>query len=154
MFERMQNHYPFSDLALESGKAYVDTLVEMDEELGRRAVTSVIESSFLFPSIAELLEHYRIVREQRSRVERDEQRKAEQASYDKLPRPPLREIPAAVELMERWEPRLALEQVSDGECADCDKDGKRYRYQRLALCADCAASRGRVRAAVFLFGEE
>jgi hypothetical protein len=154
MFKRLQNAYPFSDLVVDSGRLYVDELEKMDEELGRQAVTSVIEGSLLFPSIAELLEHYRIVREQRRRAERDVQRKAQAVAYDNLPRPALRDIPSAVELMERWEPRLALEQVSDGECADCDKDGKRYRYNRLALCSDCAFARGRVKAAVFLFGEE
>jgi hypothetical protein len=107
----------------------------------------------LFPSIAQLLEHYRIVREFDKRLERDEERRAEAAAYDNLPRPPLREIPAAVELLERWEPKLGLEQAGEGTCEDCEKKGKRYRFERLALCGECAAARSRVRTQVFLFGE-
>ena len=146
MFERLQNAYPFSDLAVDSGKVYVDKLEEMDEELGRRAVTSTIEGSLLFPSIAELCEQYRIVREQDSRLRRDAERQAANAEYDNLPRPPLHEIPTVRDLVERWKPRLLLENAAPGECEDrCGKTGPRYRFEKLALCDNCASMRLRVK---------
>jgi hypothetical protein len=147
---RLQNAYPFSDLATETGRVYLDALEKMDEGQGERAVRSAIEGQMLFPSIAQLLEHYRIVRELDKRLERDEERRAEAAAYDNLPRVPLREIP---ELLERWEPKLGLELAGEGACEDCEKEGKRYRFERLALCGECAAARSRVRTQVFLFGD-
>ena len=147
----------------ESGRLYVDELEKMDGELGALAVTSVIEGQTLFPSIGELLEHYRIAREQRNRIQRDEERKAADAAADDWPKVPLREIPEVVALLERWQPKLGLDEAGAGACDDCGKEAMRYQFGQLAVCGDCAAARARVRdklvaerkrAEAFLYGEE
>ena len=95
----------------------------MDEALGRQAVASAIEGQILFPSDRGTAEHYRIAREQRNRIVRDEERKAADAAADDWPKVPLREIPEVVALLERWQPKLGLDEAGAGACDDCDKEG-------------------------------
>ena len=163
LLQRLQNAYPFSDLGYESGREYRAALMEMDEALGRQAVQSAIEGNLLFPSVAQLHEHYRIAREHRNRIVRDEERKAADAAADDWPKVPLREIPEVVALLERWQPKLGLDEAGSGACDDCAKEGMRYQFGQLAVCGDCAAARARVRdklvaerkrAEAFLYGEE
>jgi hypothetical protein len=120
---------------------WLEELRRLDYETGEQAVRSLVVSSVYFPSLAELHEQCRIAREQAARTRRDEERRATERATDALPRPPLREIPAARELLRRFHQPLGLEQVKPGACDECGRPGPRYELGRFSVCTECAGRR-------------
>jgi hypothetical protein len=125
---------------------WLDELGRLDHKIGTTAVQSLVASQKFWPSIAHLHEQVEIARQQAARERVAAERRAANLALDLTPRLPLAEIPAAVELLERFTEPLPLERGEDGDCDDgCGSTGARYQLGRVRVCADCG--RRRLRAA-------
>jgi hypothetical protein len=122
---------------------WIDGLRPLDHHLGETAVRSLIDGTKFFPTIAELNEAVTIAREHTARARREAERRAADRAYDQQPHPLLRDIPAAVELQERFgNPPPTLDLTTDGICDDgCGRTGARYQLGRMQVCARCARRR-------------
>lgn len=100
-----------------------------------------------WPSLAELHEHYEIVREQAARKAREEERRAADAAADTLPRLALREIPAVRDYLARQEVVVGIPEEGKGDCSDCGQQHPAlYRIGKFRVCTECARKRLRARA--------
>lgn len=152
LFRLLRAAYPAAKLTQDTAELWLTELRRLDDAIGTTAVQSLIARSTFWPSIAELNEQVQIARDQAARMRRDAERRDADLIYDQLPRIPLREIPAAVELLGRFAVRpLNLDRADDGLCDDCRTAGARYRHGRVQVCADCGGRR--LRAAERLAGE-
>lgn len=124
---------------------WLDELSRLDHEVGAVAVRALVEAVKGWPTIAHLHEQIAAAREQAIRERRDQERREAQDAFDRMPRPPLREIPAAVALLERFSLKpIDAERVEDGPCDDgCGRSEARYRVGRFNVCGSCARLRAR-----------
>jgi hypothetical protein len=152
----LQAAYPRTKVPDETVDLWLSELGNLDHAIGEAAVRSVIKTVKFWPSpahlheqVADLDEQARLAKEQTDREQQRAGRIEADRAFDELPRPQLREIPAAVELLERFsvlKPPPPLELAPDGACEDgCGAKGLRYHLGRFQVCADCA--RRRLRAA-------
>ncbi|HEY7207016.1 MAG TPA: replicative helicase loader/inhibitor [Gaiellaceae bacterium] len=86
---------------------WLDELGRLDHDIAEPAVRAVIATVRTWPAIAHLNEQVAVIRERQHRDQREAERLEEQLADESMPRPPLLEIPAAVELAERWNLPLA-----------------------------------------------
>lgn len=137
---KLSSAYPSAKLTQDTLRLYAKTLRGWNAKLGEGAVESAIAGCKFFPSLAELGSHYGIVREQRAREYRELERRREDAVYDSLPRPPLKDIPGA-----DWQTLEApnLPEEGQGDCSDCGKKRRLYRLGKFQVCATCARRRQR-----------
>jgi hypothetical protein len=135
---------------IEGGTAdlWLAELRRLDPAIGETAVRSLVTGSRFWPTIAELHEQVTLAREQAARAARERERREAEQRLDAIERPPLREIPAAVALLERWREPLPLERTSDGDCGECGAHGDRFEVGTFALCYRCAKRRLRARVQV------
>lgn len=151
LWTRLVDAYPAATFTEGTARQYMGEFRPLSFELASAAVDGAIHASRFLPSIAELHQQYVIVREQRERERAAERVRQERLAEDSLPRPALGEIPAVAEYLARLhsvDERLHLEEVAAGKCDDCKREGRRYKFVRLALCSGCAVSRFRVKAQV------
>ncbi len=144
LFAELCSAYPNAKVDADTLRIYQRELRPMSHELAKEAVVSAIGTCRFLPTIAELHHHYGIAREQHRRQQEAERISTERAIEDELPRPPLKDIPAATEYLAKLhdlEPRLNLESVSDGKCDDCPKEGARFKFYKLGLCLTCLVRR-------------
>jgi Loader and inhibitor of phage G40P len=141
--------FPKTPVEDDTTDLWLNALRPVDHGLGETAIRSLVDAVKFFPTIAELNEHLTIVREQTARDRREAERREADRAYDLLPHPPLRDIPAAAELRERFgEPPPTLELAPDGDCDDrCGRTGVRYLLGRVQVCATCAQLRLKAREA-------
>jgi hypothetical protein len=136
--------YPRSKPTEETRDLWLTRLRVIDAELGAKAIESLIDGVKFWPSIAEFNEHVELVRQQRARALREEQRRAADELVDNMSRPPLSEIPAVQELLGRWSSISGLESAEPGECDDCHAPAQtRFALGPLVLCRECVTRRRR-----------
>lgn len=153
LFGLLAANYPRTRLSDETTDLWLGELRSLDYETGAAAVRALIVRCRFWPSIADLNDQVDVLRQQRLREQRDRERREADVVYDLLPRPPLSEIPAAVELLARFgQQRPPLDQGDYGRCDDCGRDGARYRLGRMLVCASCSARR--LMAGVLLAADE
>jgi hypothetical protein len=146
--------YPRTALPPASTDLWLTTLCSFDAKLGAKAVDSLIRGVKFWPSLAELHEHYGIVREQAGRARREEERREEIEALEALEEaglPPLDEILRRFPEVERWMPggehMAGLPEEGKGVCSDCGEERPRlYRLGKVRVCADCARPRLRAKA--------
>jgi hypothetical protein len=144
--------FPTTRIEPDTSELWLAELRRLDPSLGEEAVRSLIAGSRFWPTIAELNEQLEIARVRRRPAEEHrawEERVAAREREAKVPLPPLREIPAAQELIRRFvdEPAPAgLDDAEPGGCDECGTAGDRYRVGRFALCGRCAQRRQRATA--------
>jgi hypothetical protein len=127
---------------------WLGELRRLDTALGDQAVRSLIASARRWPSIAELHEQIEVARRQTAQTERDRERQRADEIAEELPRPPLEEIPAVQELLDRWSETFGLPDAPAGKCGHCGKEAKRrFVLGQFTLCHDCTRSRRSVGAA-------
>jgi hypothetical protein len=153
LFAELRSAYPSANVDADTLRIYQRELAPMRYELAKEAVVSAIGSCRFLPTIAELHHYYGIAREQRRREVDAENRRLERIAEDNFERPSLKEIPAAQELLARYrgvdvEQLLRLEEVSEGRCDDCHREGPRFAFEKLGLCSRCVTNRLRVKAQV------
>lgn len=142
LLERLRAAYPRIELSEPTVGLWLGELRRLDHWIGAAAVESLIAVVKTWPSVAHLNEYVTVAREQAARERREAERHEAERAFDLIERPPLREIPAAVELLERFEAApLALERGEDGSCDDCHGEGFRFRVGRVLVCTKCARSR-------------
>jgi hypothetical protein len=138
----LQAAHPRTKLEDATVDVWLSELRKLDHRIAETAVRSLVEGVRNWPSIADLGERVAAVREQAARERRDNERHEAERAFDEMPRPPLREIPAAVELIERWvSPPSPLPSAADGVCDECGRSGARYELGRFCVCRACAARR-------------
>jgi hypothetical protein len=111
-------------------------LRKLPHQTGSEAVRALIGTSTFWPAPAELYEQVAIIRDTQVRALREQARREANEAFDSVTMPPLREIPAAVELLRRFATPLTLDRVPDGTCDDCGRVGPRYRLGRVRVCAE------------------
>jgi hypothetical protein len=136
--------YPRSKPTEETKDLWLTRLRSLDAELGAKAIESVIDGVRFWPSIAELHEHVELVRQQRARALREEERRAADEFVDNLERPPLSEILSVQELLGRWSVIAGVDSAEPGECDDCqERTSTRFVLGPLVLCRECTSRRRR-----------
>jgi hypothetical protein len=136
--------YPRSKPTDETKGLWLSRLRSLDAVLGAAAIESVIDGVRFWPSMAEFHEHVQIIREQKARARREEERRVADELADNLPRPPLSEIPSVQKLLGRWSVVSGLENAEPGECDDCHREAQmRFVLGPLVLCRECATRRRR-----------
>lgn len=144
LFVELKSAYPNAKVDVDTVRIYQRELKPMNHELAKEAVVSAIGTCRFLPTIAELHHHYAIAREQYRRRNEAERVRIERAVEDEMPRPPLKDIPAATEYLAKLhdlEPRLNLERVDEGKCDDCPTVGSRFKFFALGLCLECLLRR-------------
>lgn len=141
LFKLLRAAYPNARIPEDAAQLWLSELRKLDHERGSAAVRSLIAGCKFWPSLAELYEQYRIIGEQQARARREQERCDAAQAFDAIPMPPLREIPAAVQLLRRFNTPLPLDPATDGACDDCGRSGQRFTRGRLRLCGDCARRR-------------
>lgn len=148
LFDLLCAAYPTAKPSEATADLWLAELRRLDPAVGDAAVRSLIAGSRFWPSVAELHEQVTVAREHAARVARERERREAEQKLDAIDRPPLRQIPAAVALIERWREPLPLERTSDGDCGECGARGDRFEVGTFALCHGCAKRRLRARAQV------
>src|SRR6266545_3794158 len=136
--------FPRQPFDRETAAVYAAALLDLDADLGRRAIETLISSSLFFPSIAEIREDYRLLRRyQPQQIALEEGLPSEE------------ERAAFVAEMRRWtterfgvsEPVSTVEgldSVGAGRCDECaEKVRQRWQLGRFALCHGCVTRRRR-----------
>jgi hypothetical protein len=144
LWRMLRAGYPRSKPTEETRDLWLTRLRPLDAELGAAAIESLIDGVRFWPTIAELNEHVEIIREQKTRARREEERRLADELVDNLDRPPLSEIPSVQELLGRWSSIAGLESAEPGECGDCHEQAStRFTLGPLVLCRECATRRRR-----------
>jgi hypothetical protein len=146
--------WPLDQSAIDLWRGKLDNL---SFEAAKLAVESVVEDVARFPSVADFFRHYALVREQKARDAKEEQRRLEHMAWENMPRPALNEIQDTSGVNASWFQRsqttdepLGLEEVGEGKCDDCGAEGRRVRLGKFSLDEGCA--RTRLRAGAKLAG--
>jgi hypothetical protein len=148
LFALLRAAYPDAKAKIgpDTADLWLEELRRLEATSGETAVRSLIESSRFWPSIAELREQYAVAREQLAREFRAEERRTAERVADQIERPPLREIPAVRDYLERRAPGVGLPEEGAGVCSDCERQRPRlYRFGKVRVCAEDARSRLRTR---------
>jgi hypothetical protein len=138
---RLSAAYPMAKVGADTASVWIAELRPLELGLAKEAVENVIRSVKFFPSIAELAEAVMLVREQRARRQREDQRQAAveaEAVMEPLSPEILREMHA---YSARLAGRPELTEVEPGVCDDCGDEGLRFRFAALSVCSSCGASR-------------
>jgi hypothetical protein len=106
LLRMLQANYPRTKLPEETVELWATALGKLDYSVGRQAVKTLIETARTWPSLAHLREQVSAIHAGVQRDQQEAERQERAAAEESLPRPPLREIPAAVELAERLGVRL------------------------------------------------
>lgn len=145
LFALLTANWPRTKAGETTTELWLDELSRVDHRLGKQAVKGLIATCRYWPSIADLNEQLRQVREQLDRERRDRERQEADRALDALPRPALRDIPGLADRLDRFRTELPLDETESGACDDgCGSHGRRYRIGRRQVCASCARRRVRV----------
>lgn len=145
---KLKAAYPSWPLDKDTAQLWLEKLKNLNHDDATLAVQSVIEDVSRFPTVADFFRHYSILREQKARDHKEEQRRLDQLAWENMPRPELREIQARPDVNEAWfqrgstEKPLALERVGEGKCDDCGFQVRtRVRLGKFNLDEGCARRR-------------
>jgi hypothetical protein len=94
--------YPSWKLDQETVALWRSKLTNLSHGDAMLAVQSVVEDVRIAPSVADFFRHYSIVREQKAKAFKDEQRRLEQMAYENQPHLELREIAALPGVNAKW----------------------------------------------------
>jgi hypothetical protein len=98
----MKAAYPSWKLDSETVSLWRSKLTNLAYDDAMLAVQSVVEDVRIAPAVADFFRHYSIVREQKAKAFKDEQRRLEQMAYENQPHLELREIAALPGVNAKW----------------------------------------------------
>jgi hypothetical protein len=144
LFKLLRAAYPEAKRRVgeDTTHVWLAVLRQFDSALGEQAVRSLIGTARRWPSLAELHEQVEIARRQAAEARCDRERQEADELAEELPRPPLEDIPAVRELLDRWAESFGLPPAGPGECEQCGKEAtQRWTLGTFTLCRECVRSR-------------